>query len=135
MMAKAKSKSPDRGSECRSVFLLAAVVIVPCLVLGGLFVRHQVAWRGVLEEVHRLGGRVSHGEFGIVEVDLSGSSASDDNLSGLVARLLPTNGPVTLDLSRTAITDEGLAQLRPLARLARLDLSDTRVTGPGLAML
>ena len=31
------------------------------------------------------------------EVDLSGWFVSDDDLTGLIARLLPTNGPVALN--------------------------------------
>src|SRR5690349_12601336 len=127
-MVGAKSKILEGANAPRSTYLIAAVLMVPCLLFSGLFVYHRLVCQKALAEIGRLGGRVQSGKnesmFGIGDVDLSGSSLSDDDLSGLVARLLPTNGPVTLNLSRTAITDAGLAHLKPLTRLARLDLSE-----------
>ncbi len=128
----------QRGSR-RSMFFLLALIIVPCAIFAGFFVRHRLACREAFDEVRRLGGKSvglkSGEENNIGEVDLSGTAVTDKDLPILVSRLVPTNGPASLKLARTAITDAGLEDLKPLTHLVRLDLSETRVTGPGLAWL
>jgi hypothetical protein len=70
--------------------------------------------------IRRLGGRVPGGTDGPWEVDLSGWFVSDDDLTGLIARLLPTNGPAALNLSWTKISPAGRAAgIRRKATLPR----------------
>jgi hypothetical protein len=96
------------------------MLTMTCLVLGGLYGRHRLAVREALPEIRRLGGRVPGGTDGPWEIDLSGWFVSDDDLSGLIARLLPTNGPIALNLSRTKIRPAGrAARIRRKATLPR----------------
>jgi serine/threonine protein kinase len=71
------------------------------------------------------------GGFELTRVDLSRSAVTDDGLVHLrgLSRL------IELDLNRTQISDAGLAPLGPLTQLESLDLSGTRTTDSGLTEL
>jgi hypothetical protein len=67
----------------------------------------------------------------ITELNLSRSTITDQQLA--IVNQRPISGfLMQLDLSKTAITDAGLDQLKDLGFLQSLNLSDTKVTAAGV---
>ena len=82
--------------------------------------------------VETLGGRVSQNEQGeVVTVDLSRTGVTDAGL----AHLTGLTALETLELYGTPITDAGLVHLSGLTTLKTLGLSRTQVTDAGLVHL
>jgi len=77
------------------------------------------------------------GRFGlhIVGVDLSNSTMADRDLSELSQQLAGLRHLRTLELAGTCISDEGMKYLSVLQSLQYLDLSRTAVTAAGLAQV
>lgn len=67
----------------------------------------------------------------IVEVDLSGTNVTDDDLR-LVGNLSELR---TLNLHRTGVSDAGVLHLQGLKHLVTLTIGDTRITNAGLKAL
>lgn len=65
----------------------------------------------------------------IVEAELSRTKVTDAGLAAIAT----WPNLARLDLSRTAVTSAGVAQLTPLAKLETLNLSQTKVAADGLA--
>ncbi|MFT5466534.1 MAG: hypothetical protein ACI8UO_001634 [Verrucomicrobiales bacterium] len=89
-----------------------------------------------LKKVTDKGGRVTPLAIGnpLVRVDylVERDNTKDENIATIAA----IGGNIAqLDLSRTQITDAGLAPLSELPRLTRLDLHSTQITDAGLAHL
>ena len=89
----------------------------------------------LIKHVEELGGRIARDpklpEGPVVEIDLSGTKVTDDNL-----RLLSELGELrTLNLHRTGISDAGIEHLMGLEHLTTLTLGDTRITNTGLKTL
>jgi len=75
------------------------------------------------------------GPAGVNYIDLSGTSVRDADLRKLGGHLEKLSGLWVLSLSRTSVTDAGLAYLQRLSQLKKLDLSATKVTEQGVARL
>lgn len=90
------------------------------------------AKQSAVERVELLGGRCTRETDGrLVEVDLSGTEATDDDLVALHG----SHHLVALDLGGTRVSNAGLRALPRLRSLRILDLSESRVTGNGLSAL
>ncbi len=125
----------DDGRKARLFF--AVLLAIMAAIGGWVFLGHRArgeAARAVLA----LGGKAvdstSEGMF-LGPVSLAGRPVGDAELARLGPLFEAAKGPLRLDLSRTQVTDAGLAALAPLTYLAGLQLDGTRVAGPGLAAL
>lgn len=82
---------------------------------------------------------VLHAINGLAELDLSGSTITDEQLAALVAPDADGGCPVPvlfkLDLSGTPITDNGLRELQALRWLAELNVKGSQVTAAGIQEL
>jgi len=85
--------------------------------------------------IEELGGKIARDTklpgSPIVEVDLSGTKVTDDDLRPL-SKLAELR---TLNLHRTGISDAGVEHLQGLRRLTTLTIGDTRITNSGLKAL
>lgn len=142
------------------------VVITVCALLLGLLMWRIGRREQAIATIEKLGGSVMFGDDtptpewlkrvvfpDVVVVDLSHTSATNDDLERLAGFLKPlrtlkldetkiTAGALehlaglfsleTLSLAGTAVTDADLARLEPLGNLVRLDLRGTGVTDAGL---
>lgn len=88
-----------------------------------------------IAEIEKAGGTVmqlaQNDDSLVVDFHLGGTALSDDGLAQV--KVLPK--VVQLDLKDTQVTDAGLAQLAGIATLVKLHLEKTKVTDAGLAHL
>jgi hypothetical protein len=88
-----------------------------------------------VKTVAELGGRIgrdnSKSDKAMVEANLGGTRASDDELKSLA----PLTDLRKLDLGATKITDAGMKELAGFKSLEWLDLSSTNITDDGLKEL
>ncbi len=88
-----------------------------------------------IDAINKIGGTVmelaQNDDSLVVDFHLGGTALTDDGLAQV--KLLPK--VVQLDLKDTQITDAGLAQIAGLATLNKLHLEKTKVTDAGLAHL
>ncbi len=105
----------------------------------------------IIEEVKRLGGNVEleHVEWikddigedfaqmteRIIAIRVHGSSVDDRFIGTLQQHRMALDGLSELDLSSTAVTNEGVVQLGAFAYLRRLDLRDTSIDNTALTVL
>src|SRR5262249_49777447 len=95
--------------------------------------RQMLAYKPI-QEVIQAGGAVSTLKFGgdvFLSVRLTRTSFTDDGLTSV--KSLPRLG--SLDLGATKITDRGMVHIRELTELRELDLRGTKITDEGLPNL
>ena len=89
----------------------------------------------VVRRVDQLGGKITRDKAlagnPIVEIDLSGTAVTDDDLR-LLRNLTQLQ---TLNLHRTQVSDVGMEHLESLSRLTTLTVGDTQITDEGLKAL
>lgn len=124
-----------RGTGISSVLAIptrSQASIVAAMVLAGMLGCGQTPAEAVVACVRRLGGRAET----IRRIDLAQTPTTDADLERLAAI---GGGSLTaveeLDLTRTGITDRGLAAVRGFSGLTRLTLTLTAVTDEGLRQL
>jgi hypothetical protein len=96
--------------------------------LGEAFI---VDLRGVKDFTNEMIKSLKESRMVIIELDLSGTNVTDEQLAGLNDREL-TGGVGNLNLSNTVISDDGLAKITNLNVLSELNLTKTKVTSGGI---
>jgi hypothetical protein len=115
------------------------------------WVEKYVEQEGIVEEIRRRGGKVKiegvdwlRRSFGddfsqlaekVHGIELHGPAVDDKTLAWLHEHRATLTAIKSLDLSRSGITDAGLAHIAAFPALRELNLSDTKVTSDGLAVL
>ncbi|MEX2579736.1 MAG: c-type cytochrome domain-containing protein [Verrucomicrobiales bacterium] len=98
----------------------------------GLPMPDEETWTSVTEQGGRVLKLARTSPLLSVDFRLAGEEATDENIGSV--RMIAPN-VAHLDLSKTAVTDEGLAVVVDLPNLVRLDLSRTSVGDDGLEHL
>jgi Leucine-rich repeat (LRR) protein len=102
----------------------------------GLLKGLSPASEGELGKVSAAGGRIAPlaASSPLLAVDflVTREQATDDKIASIAS---VKNQLAHLDISRSAVTDSGLAPLKGMPRLTRLDLHGTKVTDAGLKHL
>lgn len=106
------------------------------LVLAALAAPAAADDAALVKRVAELGGKVEREDKKpagpITDIDLSNKAATDADLK-LIAGAAP--GLKYLDLSKTKVTDDGLAEVAKLKALRYLTLDETKVTNKGVQRL
>ena len=119
--------------------LFVSLSLLATISVQGQQASPQEAARGpddrLIKHIEELGGRIArdpkHPEGPVVEIDLSETKVTDDDL-----RLLSNLAELrTLNLHRTGISDAGIEHVVGLKHLTTLTLGDTRITNAGLKAL
>ncbi len=119
----------QRGSR-RSILFLLALIIVPCAIFAGFFVRHRLACvtGPGLASLWRFGEQSDSS----ADLSLARTPIQDDSL----VHLQNWRWLQHLDLSHTKITDRGLAFLEAMGpMLSRVDIGGTEVIDHGVEQL
>ena len=128
---------PADDSDRKARRFFAVLLVIMAAIGGWVFLGHRArgeAARAVLALGGKVSDSTSDGMF-LGPVDLAGRPVGDAELARLAELFHAAEGPLRLDLSRTRVTDAGVAALAPLTYLAALKLDGTAVFGAGLAGL
>ncbi|MCB1090531.1 MAG: hypothetical protein KDL87_03300 [Verrucomicrobiae bacterium] len=98
----------------------------------GLPAPKEDSWKGVTAAGGRVMPLATDSPLLSVDFRLVREDADDAKIGSIAAI---ADHVAQLDLSKTSVTDAGLAQVAELKRLVRLDLSQTQITDAGLASL
>jgi uncharacterized protein YjbI with pentapeptide repeats len=136
MKAEPKSRAKPKSRWGLVGMILLALGLGRC---GWSLYMHRGDVGRARAEVLRRGGSpagLARNSWRLDEVNFAGKPITDADLAELAPLFAAANGPVTLDLSRTQVTDAGLAHCKLFAsQLYTVRLEGLTIEGSGLAAL